>query len=207
MASKQDRFYFDNLAGAAGLCCEAAEYLNECLSDYDVQKLPAMVSRMHETEHRADLYRHEMAHALAHAFITPFDREDIALLSSKIDDVTDAVEAVLQRFYVNRVDKIHPDYLSFAQKIGECCTKTRAAIAELPHYKKSSVLPKLISGIHQSEESCDQLYLNSSLSMLCSYRDTQALFFAREILDYMEQCADACEHVAETVELIVMKNT
>ena len=29
----------------------------------------------------------------------------------------------------------------------------------------------------------------------------------REIYDYMENCADACEHVADSVETVVMKNT
>ena len=29
----------------------------------------------------------------------------------------------------------------------------------------------------------------------------------REILDKMEKCADACEHVGDTIEVVVMKNT
>ena len=29
----------------------------------------------------------------------------------------------------------------------------------------------------------------------------------REIYIYMEKCADACEHVADAVESVIMKNT
>jgi uncharacterized protein Yka (UPF0111/DUF47 family) len=29
----------------------------------------------------------------------------------------------------------------------------------------------------------------------------------RKIYDYLERCADACEHVADSVDMIVMKNS
>ena len=39
------------------------------------------------------------------------------------------------------------------------------------------------------------------------YADLLEIIAWREIYDYMEDCADACEHVADTVATVVMKNT
>ena len=38
-------------------------------------------------------------------------------------------------------------------------------------------------------------------------KDVLEIMSWREIYDHMEECADACEHVGDSIELIVMKNT
>ena len=43
--------------------------------------------------------KHEMNEALAKAFVTPVDREDLDLLSHKLDDITDTLEEVLYLQY------------------------------------------------------------------------------------------------------------
>ena len=40
-----------------------------------------------------------------------------------------------------------------------------------------------------------------------SSKDAVELMIWREIFDRMEKCCDACEHVANAVESIIMKNT
>ena len=37
--------------------------------------------------------------------------------------------------------------------------------------------------------------------------DVLEILFWREIYECMESCADACEHVGDCVETVVMKNT
>ena len=78
MGSKADKFYFNNFLSATECCVEAAKYLEECLNNYNVNKLKEMIVKMHGFEHKADEVHHEMSAALAKAFVTPLDREDIA---------------------------------------------------------------------------------------------------------------------------------
>ena len=50
-----------------------------------------------------------MMAVLVKAFITPIEREDIILLSQSIDEVTDKIEDVLIRIYINNVQQIRPE--------------------------------------------------------------------------------------------------
>lgn len=205
--NKSDRFYFNNFVEAAGCACQAAEYLAECLSAYEPGKIESMLEAMHKFEHQADQKKHEMSTALAKAFVTPLDREDLASLSHTIDDVTDSIEEVLQRFYVGQIQKMLPQAVEFAKKITKCCNLMKNMLSELENFKKSETLRTMIIEINHEEEECDRLYMDASVSLWKLCEQKYEVFLWREIFDYMENCADACEHVADSVETIVMKNT
>ena len=63
--AKADRLYFENLVASAECSCKAADYLVECLSNYQPEQLRAMLESMHEHEHAGDTKKHEMSAALA----------------------------------------------------------------------------------------------------------------------------------------------
>lgn len=69
---------------------EAAEAFANLLENYDDRE--AKVEHIKEIEDLGDQVRHEVMRNLHRTFMTPIDREDIALLSEHIDDVIDAIE-------------------------------------------------------------------------------------------------------------------
>ena len=71
--------------------------------------------RSHEIERSADERRHDLTDKLTKAFITPIEREDIVTLSHHIDEVTDKLEEVLIRIYINNVKTIRPEALRSAR--------------------------------------------------------------------------------------------
>ncbi len=205
--SKADRFYFENFTEAAEQSCRAARYLSECLNAYTPEALPKMLETMHTIEHGADGKKHEMAGALAKAFITPIDREDLALLSQNIDDVTDNIEEVMQRFYMNRIKTVLPAAVAFAQKIEGCCLLMKAIMEEFVNFKKSAKLHNMVIDLNHAEEECDRLYLEAVYQLRDEVTDVLDIISWREIYDCMEACADAAEHVGDCVETVIMKNT
>lgn len=207
MASKQDRFYFENFIEAAECSGNAAKYLIDCLKDYNPEKLNDMLESMHEIEHGADEKKHEMSMALAKAFVTPLDREDLASLSQCIDEVTDKIEEVLQHFYISGIKTILPEAVEFAGMIHNCCELMRDMLREMENFKRPDRLHKLIIDLNHKEEECDRFYLTIAAGLRGRLTDPYEVFAWREIFDYMEDCADACEHVADMVDTIVMKNT
>ena len=62
-------------------------------------------------EHSADLKKHAMLDRLVKEFLPPIERNDIVSLSQNIDNVTDEVEEVLLRVYMNNVKEIEPNAL------------------------------------------------------------------------------------------------
>ena len=205
--AKSDRFYFDNFMVAAECCTKAALYLRECLTNYDYANIRQMLEKMHELEHAADGVKHEMTAALAKAFVTPLEREDMAQISANIDEVADFIEEVLQRIYVNRIQTIMPEAIVFAEKIVECCEMMKDMLGELPNFKKPKKLHEMIIALSHKEEECDVLYLEGTLKSADFSENVLTVMFWREIFDKLEKCADACEHVGDSIETIVMKNS
>lgn len=206
MADK-NAFYFENLVSAADCCVQAAEYLEECFRSFKPENINEMLAKMHETEHLGDDKKHEMSAALARAFVTPIDREDLALVSGKIDDVTDRIEEVLQRIYIDGVTEIRPDAVVFSSKVADCTRKMRNIISEFKGFKKGEKLHRLIVELNNAEEDCDALYLECSKKAVKECNGAIELFTWRAIFDMLEACADECEHVADCVDTVIMKNT
>ena len=205
--AKGDRFYFENFVAAADLCCDAAAYLENCLTNYDHSKIEEMLHKMHSIEHTADGKRHEMAEALAKAFMTPLDREDLAEISHAIDEVADCIEEVMQRFYVYRIETVLPGAAEFSAHIVESCKLMKEILGELANFKKPQKLRELIIQLGHQEEECDKLYLKASHDVPDHTSDVLTILSWRKIFDQLEVCADACEHVGDCIETIVMKNT
>lgn len=86
--AKGDKFYFENFAESTALSKKAADYLVEYLENYDPSNIQKMLDEMHIIEHNADVKKHEMNEALAKAFVTPVDRENLDLLFQKIKENT-----------------------------------------------------------------------------------------------------------------------
>ena len=205
--AKGDRFYFENFVAAADLCCNAAAYLESCLTNYNYTKIEEMLSKMHAIEHEADGKRHEMAAALAKAFVTPLDREDLAQISHDIDEVADCIEEVMQRFYVDRIETILPEAVEFAGHIVDSCKLMKETLQELANFKKPQKLHEMIIELNRQEGICDELYLKATRNIPMHTGDVLTILYWREIFDKLEACADACEHVGDCIETIVMKNT
>lgn len=207
MASKSDRFYFENLVEAAEYSCRAAAYLEECLEHYQPESIGEMLKKMHELEHAGDLKKHEMSQALARAFVTPIDREDLAVVSQCVDEVTDMVEEILQRFYVDQIQVVTEEARGFARRITQCCGLMKDMLSEFGNFKKPAKLHEIAIAINQAEEECDRFYLDATFRLRAQCSDILDIISWREIYDYMENCVDSCEHVADSIETVVMKNT
>jgi predicted phosphate transport protein (TIGR00153 family) len=205
--AKADRLYFENLVASAECACKAANYLVECLSNYKPEGLMGMLETMHEHEHGGDTKKHEMSSALAKAFVTPVDREDLALISQNIDDVTDSIEEVLQAFYMYRIKTVVPEAVEFAQRITECCTLMKEMLVEFVNFKKPQKLHDMIIELSHREEVCDALYINATMLLADRCDNVLDIISWREIYNRLENCADACEHVGDCVDTVVMKNS
>jgi len=204
--AKADRLYFENLIEAAEASCKASEYLLECLNNYNFDAMKDMLKIMHEYEHAGDMKKHEMSSMLAKAFVTPVDREDLALVSQNVDEVTDSIEEVLQAFYMYRITSVTPDAVAFVEKIVACCKLMKQTLGEFINFKKPQKLHEQIVELNHMEEECDELYIEATMRLTEQCENVLDVISWRDIYASMENCADACEHVGDCVETVVMKN-
>ncbi len=207
MAKKQDAYYFDSFVAAVDCACQAAAILDETLRNFDPDKLEAQMRMIHEVEHAADCIKHELMQALAKAFITPIEREDIMLLIQNIDDLVDMIEDVLIRLYCNNIRSIRPDALNTSALLVKCCGAVRELMTEFSDFKHSKALRQHIIDVNTLEEEADQQFIKSIRNLHVNCQDPMEVFCWHELYRYLEHCMDACEHVADIVEGVIMKNT
>ncbi len=207
MSRKNEFDYFKNFTRSAEYSAQAADILQNVMQDYDPDSLKEKMKEMHAVEHAADVAKHELNRTLVRAFITPIEREDIMQLSQLLDDVTDNVEDVLLRLYMFNVLSIRDDALEFSQLIYRCCEAMKEMMNEFRNFRKSGLISQNIVEINRLEEEGDALYTKAVRKLYMGTQDAVQLMIWREIYDRMEKCCDTCEHVANSVESIIMKNT
>lgn len=207
MSNKTENFYFNNFIESATFSCQAAEMLKTVLCSFDVDTLSECMRKIHEIENRGDEKKHEMIFELVRAFITPLERDDIISLSQNIDDVTDCIEDIMIRIYINNVKEIRKDSIEFASLIIRCCEATKEMLEEFHNFKKSKKLKDLIIEINRLEEEGDDMFIKSMRELHTATKDPLEVIAWREIYYYFEKCCDACEDVADIVESITIGNT
>ena len=207
MSKKSDSYYFQNFIECVQCGCEAAKMLEENLMSFDAGCLQQKLDELHQIEHDADKKKHEMMGVLVKAFITPIEREDIILLSQGIDEVTDKIEDVLIRIYINHIDSIRPDALEMVRVVIRCCESVRELMKEFADFRRSKKLRDHIIQINTMEEEADALFFSSMYALHGEKEDPVQIITWREVYIYLEKCADACEHAADVVESILLKNS
>ena len=207
MAKKQDAYYFETFTACPDDACKAAQLLDRSMREFDPAQIKETLDEMHNIEHAADDKKHELLNVLAKAFITPIEREDIILLSQNIDEVTDKIEDVLLRVYCNNVQKIRPEALELSRLVIRCCEEAKIMAQEFADFKRSKKIQEHIIQINTLEEEADQLFIDSMRDLHTTCTDPIQIIVWRELYIYLEKCVDACEHVADIVESVVMKNS
>ena len=198
--------YFKAFIDLSDYSLKAANLLVDTLSQFNRQKLDYKIRKMQDIEHAADLAKHSLINKLVKEFLPPIEREDILTLSEKIDDVTDTIESVLLNIGVFNVQSIPKELLKFSKVIFECCKSMRLALIEFENYRKSKKLDRIIIEINTKKETADRLYMNEMKKLYMFTANPIKLMIWKDLLQSMRKCCIACEDVANTIQIIVMKS-
>ena len=156
-----------------------------------------------EIEHQGDTITHDLNTRLNKTFITPFDREDIHELSSKIDDVLDLADAAAGRLVIYRVKAIRQGVLELAQILELSVQQMVMAVRVLE--KKDHVLNYCIE-INRLENEGDRISRNLIAQLFEQEKDPVEIIKWKEIIEAIETAIDKCEDVANVIETVVLKS-
>ena len=205
--AKKENIYFGEFSKMISYSCRAADFLYAFLKNFDVAALPEKIREMHVIEHSADEVRHGIMERLVKEFITPIEREDIINLADETDEITDKIEDILIRMYMYGIKEIREDALKFAELIVRSCRALEAAMAEFPMFHKSKILGEKIIEVNTIEEEGDVIYIAAVRKLFAEGGDPLYVASWRELFDLFEECCDICEHTANFMEIVVLKNS
>jgi len=204
---KQKNNYFQMFEELVDYSVKAAKFLLETIMDFDPKKLSVTLPDLHKIEHEADIKKHEMMKKLAGEFLPPIERDDIGTLSGEIDEITDSIEDVLLKINMYNITEIRKDTYEFVKTIVRCCEVLRDMMVEFKNFRKSSEIHRQIVEINRLEEVGDSIYFKSVQTLFASNEVPSKILAWHEIYNQLEKCCDNCEHAADVVESVIMKNT
>ena len=73
--------------------------------------------------------------------------------------------------------------------------------------ESSKSIKQLVIRINDLEEEADKMFMESIRGLYTESQDPLKIIAWRDIYIYLERCADACEHAADVVESVIMKNS
>ena len=183
---------------------EAANYF----SDYklkNVSDLKIFSETMKEYETKGDTYVHEVIKELNNAFITPIEREDILSLTMSMDDVLDGIEHTTALFEMYSITTADDFMLRFVEAIKMCSHEIEDSINLLINKKLPQIRQHAIK-IKDYESQCDGIQRQSIKHLFSVEKDPIRIIQYKEIYENLEDIADYCQNVANTLETIIMKN-
>ncbi len=178
-----------------------AKAMVELLENFE--NVPVQVEIIKGLEHKGDNITHALMKRLDQTFITPFDREDIHELSSKIDDVLDLTDAAASRLVTYRVESIRPGVADLAKILHLATGEVVAAIKVLE--KQNHILDHCIE-INRLENEGDRLSRALIAQLFDEEKDPVQIIKWKEIIEVLETAIDKCEDVANVIESVILKS-
>ena len=175
--------------------------LHEMVERFD--QLEERARRLKEVEHNADLVTHEIFERLNRTFITPLDREDIHALASGLDDVLDSVEAIASRLVLFKVTRSTPEARQLTAIIDQCGGQIDQAV---DHLKDLKNLMGFTIEINRLENEADIISRQAVADLFSGHHEVLDVLRWKEIYGRLENAADNCEDVANSIEAIVLKS-
>jgi predicted phosphate transport protein (TIGR00153 family) len=178
-----------------------ARLLEEFFRSYDQRE--RIASQLRDLERRGDGISHDIGHKLESTFVTPFDREDIHQLISRLDDVIDFIEEVADTCLLYKIDEPTPPALAQAEIIVKQCEQIVRALERLKGFK--NIGPYWIE-IHRLENEGDPVARRALADLFTNGTDPVEIIKWKDLYALLEDSIDACEDVANVIERIVVKH-
>ena len=206
--AKKNNDYFKLIEQQTAYCVRAAALLEETLCQFQADSIQDYRQQMHELEHQADSIHHDILTRLSTEFITPIDQEDILRLVQIIDDITDALDEVILELYMYHMTAIPADAPALSALVSRCVGALHEAAGELKNYKKPEALRRLLVKVNDIEAEADEVYTEAVHHLFAApVTDGRVLLGAKAVYESLEDCCDLCEHAADVIEQVVIRNT
>jgi len=202
--AREDRF-FGLLRSSANNLTEVSALLVDLMDDY--QNVKDKVAEIKRLEEVGDHIIHEIMRNLHLTFVTPLDREDIALLGERLDDVVDSIEETARLMVEYQIPEPTEEAKALARIIVKAAETLQEAIGKL-HFRGSklkSILPDAVE-INRLENEADQIASQAMAKLFNDGLNPIDVMKWRDIYHQLEVATDQCEDAANVLEGVVLKN-
>ncbi len=198
--------YFTLLAEMAEAVCITAALTQKCTRATTQEDVMLFFAQIKEQKQKGLKLQGKIVRELHKSFVTPFDREDINLLTLNMRDVIDHISSCAKRT-VRYNPKVMPEAAgTMADILNEAVQLLKTLILKLPEIKKTPQnLTHLCQQVESLENKSDEVYENYLIDLFKNETDAIEVIKLKDIMAALEHAMDSTEAVSKVIRTIVVK--
>lgn len=183
-----------------------SELLSAVTDTGPISEREPLYKQINTLEEAGDDITHKVYLGLDKVFFTPFNRKDIHILASAIDDVADNIDEAAGRMNLYEIDEFIPAIGQMVRLIQLSCIELQILINALPNLKDTENLLNSCRMVKDYEHQIDQIYYHALADLFASEKDAIILIKHRDILFSLEASANKCKNVTDVLEIIILNS-
>lgn len=196
--------FFTWFEQAAANNVEGARLLEDLCRDFS--NAEKKVEELHNLEHKGDEIGHRIYEKLNSVFMPPLDREDIAAITSALDDVMDYIHEAAEAMCIYNIKAPTSQSCELATIIRLC---TEEVAKQLPHLRRRRAMRGIAKGIielNRLENQADNLLREGVKELFQKPHDPIEVMAWTRIYETMERVTDKCEDIGDVLRGLVIKH-
>jgi predicted phosphate transport protein (TIGR00153 family) len=198
----KDRQFFNLFEEAGANILHSAELLTKLLKSWP--DAGGLGREILICEQEGDRITHDIIHRLNSTSVTPLDREDIYALASALDDIVDFTEEAADFMGLYNIEAPMEQAQQLAAVLEDSCRNISQALSRLRGFND---LNHYFVEVNRLENEGDRITREALASLFRNGIDPMMVIRWKDIFERLEHAIDACEHVANILEGIVVKHT
>lgn len=199
--------FFELFNQHAAYVAEGGVAIADLLHDFNNEKAcDGRIAHISDLEHAADDVTRETVALLHKTFVTPFDRDDIHRLISRMDDVLDLIQDAAESLMLYDIKHLPSDAAHLADLVKLCCQRMEAAVKLLCSMRNASAILALCEDIDGLESDADRVMRNAVSRLFREEPDVLQVIKLQAVYELLEMATDRCQDVADLIEGVVLEN-
>ena len=207
MKKKEKYSYFEEFIKISEHIEESSNKLKELMNNYNEENLDKSIEEIHKLEHSSDRIVHKMRKFLIKDFLPPIEREDIAVIVNKLDDIEDGIDEIAIDFKIINIEYIKQDTLEIIDILVKATAAVKGIIEKLADLKHPELVEEKIVVVNRLEEQGDRVYERIISNLYKEEKDPIELIKWVNIYKGFEETIDSCEQISDCIQDVIMKNS
>ena len=204
----QEKRFYAFFNDHAQLIAEGSAALVSLLaSQSDPLERAKQSERIQDFEHRADRITHDCVSLLHTTFITPFDRDVIHRLISRMDDILDLIQDCSESFSLYDIQSMTLESQRLGACLQQCCDKLRVAVGMLSTLDRAPEILNICQEIDTLESDADRIMRAAISALFRDEADAKQVVKLKAVYEMLEAATDKCQDVANVIESLVLENS
>jgi predicted phosphate transport protein (TIGR00153 family) len=184
----------------------SAAVFSELASVSSRQELEGVADRLKPIESEADYFCQRVYAELDRTFVTPIDREDLASLTSALDDVIDEMEHTADFAVLYRFESLTEPMRQLVQINVQGAGQLTRAVGFLRMFSRPEAIREPTIAMHNLENQADAIFRGAVAALFTDGAPPAEMIRQKDILERLESGVKRCEDAMDVIRSVIVKH-